>query len=562
MRIGTTPPRILPTPTRALRRAAALACVCTLLASAAAAQTFSFAGFSWDQSDSPDIGAVLAPGSIGGAVLTAQPSTTANVTGFPTDGTGFDGALTPGRLLGFTNTGNRAVNLPSGNDGTLARSGFQLSWSSGRRMQNQPGDDFVFYESASSATAPEAFMVQVRRAATATWSRWYYRPALAHQLYTGDAVQGAFVTAYDLDDFGVGQFEEIDAVRVANLTDEDRIDPPGTEVSPGLFTGEGFVRPEDTGTTSDVLPDPGPLAGFLMYGASTYDPDILYLGALVPPNICGDGVTRGPEQCDDGNTIDLDGCSATCRFEAAQTRPQSNCLKTLNTAGIRIAAVQANIGRACAIAAARGESNDAQGCLTADTAGRMLKARNKTARAFARACRVAPLFGETDVETINDAAQNESLGLIADIYGTQLDTAVIAETDDLHAAKCQAALSKAWETLAATKRRVFLGCKRAGLDGGTIVSSAGLESCLDVLQTDPQGKILLARNRMLAVIQSNCSGVDLSDAFPGSCAAAVSFADCLDQRVDCRVCRGFNGMDRLTRDCDAFDDGTRNGSCP
>lgn len=33
------------------------------------------------------------------------------------------------------------------------------------------------------------------------------------------------------------------------------------------------------------------------------------------PNRCGDGKIAGQEQCDDGNTIDGDGCSATCAIE-------------------------------------------------------------------------------------------------------------------------------------------------------------------------------------------------------------------------------------------------------
>lgn len=28
--------------------------------------------------------------------------------------------------------------------------------------------------------------------------------------------------------------------------------------------------------------------------------------------VCGDGVIEGPEECDDGNTKDGDGCSKTC----------------------------------------------------------------------------------------------------------------------------------------------------------------------------------------------------------------------------------------------------------
>ena len=28
--------------------------------------------------------------------------------------------------------------------------------------------------------------------------------------------------------------------------------------------------------------------------------------------LCGDGVKAGLEECDDGNTVSLDGCSSTC----------------------------------------------------------------------------------------------------------------------------------------------------------------------------------------------------------------------------------------------------------
>jgi cysteine-rich repeat protein len=41
--------------------------------------------------------------------------------------------------------------------------------------------------------------------------------------------------------------------------------------------------------------------------------------AIVPEaDVCGDGVRTGQEQCDDGNTVNLDGCDSTCRFEQDQ----------------------------------------------------------------------------------------------------------------------------------------------------------------------------------------------------------------------------------------------------
>jgi len=37
--------------------------------------------------------------------------------------------------------------------------------------------------------------------------------------------------------------------------------------------------------------------------------------SLPPPPTCGDGVVEGTEECDDGNTMSGDGCSATCQLE-------------------------------------------------------------------------------------------------------------------------------------------------------------------------------------------------------------------------------------------------------
>jgi len=38
--------------------------------------------------------------------------------------------------------------------------------------------------------------------------------------------------------------------------------------------------------------------------------------APAPAPVCGNGVVEGDEQCDDGNTVSRDGCSATCTIEA------------------------------------------------------------------------------------------------------------------------------------------------------------------------------------------------------------------------------------------------------
>jgi cysteine-rich repeat protein len=47
--------------------------------------------------------------------------------------------------------------------------------------------------------------------------------------------------------------------------------------------------------------------------------------------ICGDGIRGGTEQCDDGNTTNLDGCDASCKFEQVQRMVAINVLRTTDT---------------------------------------------------------------------------------------------------------------------------------------------------------------------------------------------------------------------------------------
>ena len=62
-------------------------------------------------------------------------------------------------------------------------------------------------------------------------------------------------------------------------------------------------------------------------------------GALCNPGMpscaipgCGDGVVEAPEQCDDGNRVSGDGCSATCTWEpvAIAVGPHSSCARAAN----------------------------------------------------------------------------------------------------------------------------------------------------------------------------------------------------------------------------------------
>ncbi|MDX1948441.1 MAG: LamG-like jellyroll fold domain-containing protein [Pirellulaceae bacterium] len=262
---------------------------------------FAFAGFTFSEAVTPDVVTRLdvgtPPGGDGIAITAFPGGATNNAVNFPLAPTaGFDQTLTIGRQLDPSKvSGAYPINLPSGNVGTVVRSGVELGWSNAaNHLSNSAGDDFVIYESANGSTAPDGFIVQVHRAGDAAhvWSQWRFESADAFQAYVGSPASGpgAFATAFDLSDFVIGGVnlaagDQIDGLRIASLTAADRIDAPGTEttIGSGAFSGQGNVLLGDAGVQSDTFPDPGPLASFDFFGNATFDPDLLYVAALHPP---------------------------------------------------------------------------------------------------------------------------------------------------------------------------------------------------------------------------------------------------------------------------------------
>lgn len=249
------------------------------LLAAAPAGAFDFAGFTFDDDGTPDRFAPLPVGPLApgqGVVVTAVSTITSSNANFPNPPTaGFDFGLTVGVLAGASPGAAQAYLLPAGNDGRVARSGFELSWSGGRALRNRAGDDFVVFENASSGATPEGidgFIVQVRDLASGTWSPWRFESPDSFALYQPpQGPQGAFATGFDLGYFRIAPGAFVDRIRIVNLTDEDRVTDANRQ---------GTVLPDDGGSTSALLPDPGPAAPIDAFGAGSLDPDILYVAVL------------------------------------------------------------------------------------------------------------------------------------------------------------------------------------------------------------------------------------------------------------------------------------------
>jgi len=272
----------------------------------ASAATFSFAGYSWDQDKTPNILGLINTGpNLGGAQFTpvgVTPSLliTRSVGFLATSGNanagffgvpGFNPTLTLGmqanaqhglvQPIPYNNTDgslfSSGINLPAGDNGTVARNGITISWSGGRSLANGPGDEFIIYESASSATASEGQMVRVHQTGEG-YSLWYYRSVNAFNIYTQTPVtaDGAFATVFDLSDLGLPTGALIDQIQIANMMPSDRINTVGTFVQSGqvVFNDlSGTLARPSVGT----LPGMNPSSTF---GATGFDPDPIYIGVI------------------------------------------------------------------------------------------------------------------------------------------------------------------------------------------------------------------------------------------------------------------------------------------
>jgi cysteine-rich repeat protein len=293
--------------------------------------------------------------------------------------------------------------------------------------------------------------------------------------------------------------------------------------------------------------------------------------------VCGDGVAEGPvEECDDGGLVDGDGCSSVCTVEAPASARQQKCINELNKRGAKLAKLQNKQDLSCLKSAGKGRTDKlgtpatAQDCLTNDPRGKLARAAAKTTSGETKKCDPAdlPTFAYTDAATVNSAAMGEVVALVADLYGPDLDLAVIDKGADKIGARCQLELSKRSGKLLDTLFKLTTKEKKKLLagkpDGTTALSNAVLAAQLqDFVETDGSGKIAANEGKVVSKVAARCGGVDLVAAFPGCAVASVGpLADCAKRAARCRFCRAFNAMDGLAIDCDELDDGQANLSCP
>ena len=259
--------------------------------------------------------------------------------------------------------------------------------------------------------------------------------------------------------------------------------------------------------------------------------------------------------------------AAGSSFGQLQNSDQQNCINKLNKDGAAVAAAQGKANLTCLKDAGKNKLiGTAEDCLTLDPKQKVLKKRDKTVSDHTKFCGAAPDFGYTAPLTINDAAVQAELDLVADLFGSPLDAAVIDCSTDKVGCTCQQKVLGNADKVASAKVKEFLKCKKAVLKAGA-TSAAALEDCVDDAGTagsiaaDSKLKIQKKIAKLGEDVTAKCTGV--SGAFPGTCdtLSGAALATCVDVQVECRVCQAINEMDGILVNCDLFDDGVANTSC-
>jgi hypothetical protein len=205
--------------------------------------------------------------------------------------------------------------------------------------------------------------------------------------------------------------------------------------------------------------------------------------------------------------------------------------------------------------------------------GKVATSRDKASKNEGKTCVAGeiPVFGYAGAANAADAGAGASLALVEDLFGSNLNGAVIAKATDKAGAACQsellktaqAALEAIWKNAAKAKNSALEGKK------GVAPAESGIalqDALLPVFA--PSDKVEKALAKVAKAAEKKCGSVaDLAAAFPGRCKVtgattdAAALGTCARERVLCRGCRSVGAMDALALPCDGLDDGAVDESC-
>jgi hypothetical protein len=264
-----------------------------------------------------------------------------------------------------------------------------------------------------------------------------------------------------------------------------------------------------------------------------------------------------------------------------QSKEQQKCIKLMNRASVNVGKAQGRESLKCVKFAARDatdklgippQAQTAQECLTNDVTGKVQKKFGALAKRDASKCRAEPQqlpdFGYVGALGAGTAVMVESFGLTAELFGPDLDAALVLKDQDEEGARCQEGAHRwTYKVFDAVTKEVgrgvyysLRGKRTPQADSGAMLSSAAR----DFIDDDARDRIARTERRVAYKIGRVCEG-ELASLFPGTCSeragAASDLAQCLNEAARCRGCKAAEGFGALTLDCEEFDNGLLDSSC-
>ncbi|MFB2919125.1 hypothetical protein [Aerosakkonema funiforme] len=213
-------------------------------AQSALAATFTVAGYTWDSDNSV----------VGGSIVSGSQVINHFTASF-LSGNSEIANRTVGAILGFDP--DSSVNIGDVNNPAIPGT-IDLNWGTGMSLTNAAGNDFVVYENGGWGR-PEAYAVAIKKVGQSSFTQFRYE-------FSDGFETNVFATGFDLSDFGIGNEEAIDGIRITKLIPTDTVS--GSD-------GQGFLG-------GSFNPQTGPWGGG-SYTNDMFDPDATFVVALHKP---------------------------------------------------------------------------------------------------------------------------------------------------------------------------------------------------------------------------------------------------------------------------------------
>ena len=250
----------------------------------------------------------------------------------------------------------------------------------------------------------------------------------------------------------------------------------------------------------------------------------------------------------------------------ALSRDEGKCLSSVYKGVGRLQKTVRKVVAGCAKDSERGQlapNTDLGDCVDSDSSDKIGKAKLKITGAFDRSCAAsAPAFGLGTPVDATDGVLAMETGMAGDLFGSAYNGGSV----EPGAPKCRSKVARSLGKFADAITKEYGGCIRTAVAGGAVAGDADLEGCFDSVDLDPRKKIGKSFAKLEVDMLARCPDGTLGDEFPGVCAAnaggVLSFGACVKSFVRCRACLAQNIAGNLSKDCDQFDNGVTDTSCP